>query len=147
MPEHQNDQEQYADLVIREATAAAEMGELGANLLFRRWATDNTGRSGALSAVKGRGRLYYPAGEAGQWDIVVEQMRPSDSLPVTEELLREPPADAVAWRVVLTQSTPMEVVLGVAEMAAAEPDIIDLAELLGEEDEGDDGPEAIDLPL
>jgi hypothetical protein len=123
MRHHKVNAEQHADLVIREVVATTEMPALLVGLMAKGWAVDAATDPGTLSASKGNGRLFYPGGVGGRWDIVISEMRPADP---TADPLTGDVCEAIAWQTALTQSAPLDIVLSIAELAAGDAqDVVD----------------------
>ncbi len=118
----QTSTEGHAEQILRQAAAKDAMGILAVRLMNQGWAVDMTSEPGTLSANKGNGRLFYPGGIGGRWDITITEMRLTDGFILGDPLTADM-TEVIAWQTTVTQSAPADVLIGMAELAATDPPI------------------------
>ncbi|MBM0205782.1 hypothetical protein JNW90_24265 [Micromonospora sp. STR1s_5] len=118
--------EHDAEQVLRQASVEVELPVLARELLNHGWAVNVTPELGRparqLRASKDGGRVWYPGGHRGQWDPVVTRVR----VEWPEQASGEP-VERTEWQATLSLSTPVDVVLALAMLAAHDPDDLQLA--------------------
>lgn len=112
------------EIIIRATAADVLFASLLPRLYQSGWhvTVNADGETRSLSAYKGTGWIYLPGGRGGRWSTRVVEVEPADTTPADRRGLLPEHGERPVWRVELDQCTPADVILSVAERAAAGPD-------------------------
>lgn len=112
-----------AEQVIRQAAADNLLAQLLPALYRTGWDATAANLDGhrILIAHKGAGWIFLPGGRDGRWRTQIAEMELVDTTPDDLRGLTPEFTDRKVWHVEMDQCTPIDVILTVAERAAAGP--------------------------